>query len=135
MFITPITPRFGDTDMLGHINNIALPRWFEAAREPLFRLFVTEPGKVTKATWPLILVHMDFDFHAEMNYGLDVEIRTTITRIGDTSLVLRHEAWQGGACKASGGVVLVCFDFTTGKKQSIPADIRQRLQPHVLEQD
>ncbi|MDT8391198.1 MAG: thioesterase family protein [Lentisphaeria bacterium] len=132
MFTTSITPRFGDTDMLGHINNVALPRWFEAAREPVFRFFVPEPAKATKATWPLILVHMDVDFHAEMNYGLDVDIRTTITRMGDTSLTLRHEAWQAGICKASGGVVLVCFDFTTGKKQSIPAAIRERLQPHLV---
>ncbi len=39
---TTITPRFSDTDALGHINNTNVPVWFEGTRDPLFRLFTPD---------------------------------------------------------------------------------------------
>ena len=42
MLATSISPRFLETDALGHINNTVLPMWFEAAREPVFRMFSPE---------------------------------------------------------------------------------------------
>jgi acyl-CoA thioester hydrolase len=39
MFRMTVTPRFYETDALGHINNTVMAGWFEAAREPVFRFF------------------------------------------------------------------------------------------------
>ena len=41
MFKIMITPLFGDTDALGHINNNVLGRWFELARNDIFKLLKT----------------------------------------------------------------------------------------------
>ena len=130
MFKMVLSPRFGDTDMLGHINNVALPRWFEAAREPVFRLFLPDLPSATREKWPLVLVHMDFDFHAELTYGQDVEIRTVVTGVGTTSICLRHEAWQDGQLRGSGNVVMVHYDFAAGAKVPVPSHIRQALAKH-----
>ena len=131
MLATIITPRFGDTDMLGHINNVALPRWFEAAREPVFRIFLEDLASATRANWPLVLVHMDFDFHAELTFGREVEIRTRVLKIGITSLTLLHEAWQDARLRASGTVVMVHYDLATAKKIPIPAALVGQLEAHL----
>lgn len=122
-----ITPKFGDTDALGHINNICLPEWFEAARNPIFRLFV--PG-LDFSKWNLIMVHIDVDFKGQLYYGQDVEIRSSISKIGNTSFTVYHEAWQNGGLCASGSAVIVHFDFQTQKPVPIPESIRDELARH-----
>ena len=42
-FSLDLTPRFCETDALGHINNTVIPVWFEAAREPIFE--IVNPGQ------------------------------------------------------------------------------------------
>ncbi len=42
MFTFQLTPRYSETDALGHITNTALPVWFEEARAPIFEIFM--PG-------------------------------------------------------------------------------------------
>ena len=37
-----ITPRFSDTDALGHINNTVFAVWFEGARRDVFKIFTPE---------------------------------------------------------------------------------------------
>ena len=52
MFSESFSPRFTDTDALGHINNTLVPIWFEGARDPIFKIF-TPILDVTN--WQLIL--------------------------------------------------------------------------------
>lgn len=42
MDITVITPRFSETDMLGHISNTAMPVWLEGAREGFFAVYIQQ---------------------------------------------------------------------------------------------
>ncbi|MDR1636492.1 MAG: acyl-CoA thioesterase, partial [Treponema sp.] len=74
MFSITISPRFGDTDALGHINNTVLALWFETARNPLFRMFSPDLT-LSPETWPLIMAHTDYDFVGELKFQYDVEIR------------------------------------------------------------
>ncbi|HIH75199.1 MAG TPA: acyl-CoA thioesterase, partial [Methanosarcina sp.] len=39
MFSINVSPRFGDIDGLGHVNNTVLPVWFETGRNSIFRFF------------------------------------------------------------------------------------------------
>ncbi|MCJ8299448.1 MAG: hypothetical protein MJK13_11020 [Pseudomonadales bacterium] len=52
MFTNTISPRFLETDALGHINNTVLPMWFEASRDPVFKIFSPE---LDVNNWKLIL--------------------------------------------------------------------------------
>jgi acyl-CoA thioester hydrolase len=93
MFSITVTPRFVEIDGLGHINNVVLAEWFELGRNPLFRIF--EPKlRVEHSVWPHILVHADYDFVGEMFFQHDVEIRSSVSRIGTTSFTIHNEAWQ-----------------------------------------
>jgi acyl-CoA thioester hydrolase len=134
MFIETVTPRFGDSDGLRHINNIALVEWFEVGRNPIFRMF-TPDLDLSYEKWRLILVRTEFDYLGQMYYGRDVEIRNYITHIGNSSFTIGHEAWQDGELKAKGRAVLVHFDFINQKSMPIPDDIRAQLHEHLVVED
>lgn len=134
MFTVKVTPRFGDADGLRHINNIALVEWFEVGRNPIFRLF-TPDLDLSHEKWKLILVRTEFDYIGQMYYGEDVEIRSYITRIGNTSFTIGHEAWQHGELKARGKAVIVHYDFIEGKSKPISDSIRKSLEKHLIKVD
>ena len=131
MFIETVTPRFGDSDGLRHINNIALVEWFEVGRNPIFRMF-TPDLDLSYEKWKLILVRTEFDYIGQMFYGRDVEIRNYITHIGNSSFTIGHEAWQDGELKAKGRAILVHFDFINQKSMPIPDTIRAQLKEHLI---
>ena len=119
-----VTPQLCQIDFFRHVNHLALPMWFELGREPLYRIFAPdlEFDKLT-----LIMAHIDIDFLRQIYLGYDVEIRTVIGKIGNSSFRVEQEAWQQDQCCARGHVVLVHFDFATQKSVPLPDDIRRRL--------
>ncbi|MDD2439601.1 MAG: thioesterase family protein [Methanosarcinaceae archaeon] len=131
MFTTTIAPRFGDIDGLGHVNNTIVPVWFEMGRNSIFRLF-TPDLDLRPEKWHLILVRTEFDFLSQMYFDGDVEIRTYITKLGNTSFTVGHEAWQRGGLKAKGLAVLVYYDFKLQKPLPIPAKFRKVLEEHLI---
>lgn len=134
MYKKVITPRIGETDGLRHINNTALPNWFEIARNPIFRIF--DPDlELTYRKWNLIMVHSDFNYLKQIYFGFDVEIRTYITKIGKTSLTVFHEAWQNGILRANGSCVMVYFDYVKQVSEVIPEEIRSELKKHYINLD
>lgn len=128
MFSMQVTPRFYETDALGHINNTVLSNWFEASREPIFRLF--NPALALNE-WNLILARVAIDYVAQTHYGLEVEVRSWIGKIGNSSFVVEQEAWQEGVCVARGQAVQVFFNYVTQKSEAIPAEYRALLEAHL----
>jgi acyl-CoA thioester hydrolase len=129
MFTMAITPRFYETDALGHINNTVLPCWFETARGPVFRLF--NPALQLKE-WNLILARVEVDFLAQIHFGHEVTIVTGIEKIGSASFVVIQEAWQKNLCVAQGKAVQVFFNYLTQKSEPLPASLRTKLDEHLM---
>jgi acyl-CoA thioester hydrolase len=125
MFSLVITPKFGDIDGLGHVNNTVIPGWFEQARNTIYRVF--NPN-FDFSCWNLILVRYEVDFVSQLYYDKDVEIRSFISAIGRSSFEVRQEAWQNGKVCSKGKTVLVHFDFKKQKSVPIPDDIRAFLE-------
>lgn len=131
MFSIQVSPRFGDIDGLGHVNNTVLPVWFETGRNSIFRLFSPDLD-LSPEVWHLILVRTEFDFLSQMYFRSDVEIRTYITNIGNSSFTVGHEAWQEGELKVRGQAVLVYYDFKLQKAIPLPDSIREILKRHIF---
>lgn len=132
MYLYSITPRFGDIDGLGHVNNTIMPGWFEQARNEIYRLFNPE---FDFSNWNLILARLEVDFIAQLFFSSDVEIRTYISRVGRSSFEVYQEAWQTGRFCASGKTVLVHFDFTEQKSKEIPKELRTKLEEHFMPEE
>ena len=120
--------RFCETDALAHVSNTVLVQWFETAREPIFRMFNPE---LDLKNWPLILASYKVDFLLQIYYGKEVEVRSYISRIGNSSFDVYQELWQDGKKCATGTTTLVHFDFVTSSSKPINAPIKIQLQLHL----
>jgi acyl-CoA thioester hydrolase len=116
--------RFSETDGLGHVGNTVHVVWFEAAREPIFKLFTPD---LDVHNWPLILASYKVDFLKQVFLG-EVEVRSGISRLGGSSFDIYQEVWQNNECCAKGLTTLVNFDYQQNKAQAIPDDVRAKLQ-------
>jgi acyl-CoA thioester hydrolase len=130
MFTTHISPRFAETDALGHINNTVVPVWFEQARAPIFRFFTPD---LDFKKWKLIVAKIEVEYKGELVYGHEVELKTYLAHIGNSSLVITQEAYQQGKLCALGNATLVHFDYHLKKSSPIPDDIRKLLQEHLIQ--
>ena len=128
MFVQSLQPKFAETDALGHINNAVLPVWFEQARTPIFKIFI--PSLDVKK-WTLILAKIEVEFLKEIFYGAEVEIKSFIEKIGNSSLVCYQEAWQEGKLVAVGRSVMVHFDHARKESMPIPEPIKVQLSEHL----
>jgi acyl-CoA thioester hydrolase len=125
---TMIRPRVSETDGAGHINNTTLPVWFEAGREEIFELFT--PDHSFK-NWKCVILNLNIDFHSQIYYGKEVEVRTWVNKIGNTSFTLYEELYQGTILCAKSTAVYVNFDFGKQSKEVIPDEIRIELEKHL----
>ena len=130
MFNLQVSPRFGDIDALGHVNNTVLPIWFEMARKPLMRIFDPE---LTLENFPLIMAHNDFDYLSPIYFKFDVEIKTYISKIGTKSFTVYHEAWQEGKLCTKGNCVIVYI--INGQTTPLPDHLRKILSEHMLNKE
>ena len=130
MYKTVITPRVSETDGIGHINNTTLPVWFEAGRHPIFKLFTPD---YDFAKWKMIIVKTTLEFRSQVYFGEDVEVRTWVKKIGNTSLELYEELYQGDIVCAENTVTYVNFDLTNQQSERIPDEIRDELKKHLYE--
>jgi acyl-CoA thioester hydrolase len=123
--------RFSETDALQHVGNTALVVWFEAAREPIFKIFTPA---LELNSWPLILASYKVDFLKQIFLG-EVTIKTGVSRIGGSSFDVFQEVWQNGERAAKGVTTMVHFSYDTQKSAPIPEGIRQQLEAIAVEAD
>jgi len=131
MFHEVIKPRIGETDALGYINNTIIPQWFEGARNPVYKLFNPD-FNLNLTQWNLTLAKTNIEFLMPVEFGADVEVKTFIGRIGNSSIDIYQEAWQQNQKKVSGTATMVYIDLEERKSKSIPKDIKQKLHIHFL---
>lgn len=128
MFSATVKPRFYETDAFRHVNNIVVAGWFETAREPIFNIF-NDGGEAYEL--PLILAKIEINYVAQIYYGHEVTLKTAIEHVGNSSFIVRHEAWQQGKLVATGTAVQVHFDHNTQKSQPLSDSLRAELTAHL----
>ena len=123
-FSITITPRFYETDALGHINNASIAAWFEVARVK-FLESLGENKPETARDW--VLANISIDFVLETFYGNDVEAVITGAEIGNSSLTVLCEMSQAGRVTVRGRAVLVHRDPVAGTSTRVPDELRREL--------
>jgi acyl-CoA thioester hydrolase len=126
MFKKIITPRISETNITKHIGQTAIPVWLEEGYADIFRLFnrdLAEPG--------FISVNLNMDFRLEIFFGRDVEMHTSVKKIGTSSFVLHQEIYQDGNLCVRASTTLVHFDYSTHKPDPIPKTVRDILKEHM----
>jgi len=129
LFVTNITPRVSETDGVGHINNVFIPIWFEAGRREIFRIF---SPKLDFKNWRLALVKVEVEYVDQIYLANDVKIRTGIEKIGNSSFTITEEIHQTNRLCAKGKSIYVNYNFKTKKSESVPEEIREKLEKYHL---
>ena len=107
-----------------HISNTVPPIWFEEARVPLY-------PEIERATSPVarlgVVRRAIYDYQRELFHGGDVEIRTSVKSIGNSSAVFFQEAWQFDKLAMTAETVIVMIDGSTNQKLAISEQGRELL--------
>ena len=125
MIFTNIVPRVSETDGVGHINNVFVPIWFEAGRREIIRIF---SPKLDFLNWKLALVKVTVESVDQLYLAEEVEIRTGIEKIGNSSFTIKEEIHQTNRLCAKGEAIYVNFNFKEKKSEAISNEIRDKLQ-------
>ena len=129
---TSITVRFGETDLLGHVNNASYFSYLEHARVEFFKALSSDEG-YQYDKWQFILATIKCDFLAQTYFDQELTIGTKVSRIGNTSFTLEQPIYdkETGKLVADGESVIVYFDFEEQKSKPIPEGLRKKLEEYL----
>ena len=117
--------RWGDTDGLGHINNVVFTRFCESGRIA----YTTACGRgLDLDADDFVVVHLSIDFRAQMHFPGEVMGGTRLIAVGRSSVRLGHGLFQDGRCTATAESVLVMFDRETQTPRPVPPAMRAALR-------
>ena len=120
LLTTSLTPRFYETDALGHIGNTAITGWFEVARSRM--LDVIWKGEARPAN--VVVASMTIDYLRETFYGSEVYLDITAVTAGNTSLTVECEMRQNDQVTVKASAVLVQIDLASKTKVRVPDSVR-----------
>jgi len=116
---------WSDLDLLGHVNNIAFSRFFQAARVEFCGHIGLEV--YSGMTTGPILAASRVQFTAQLFFPGNVRILTRVRKTGGSSIVMEHALYDdGGTLCAFAEDVVVRFDFEA--KTKIPlGDVLEKI--------
>jgi acyl-CoA thioester hydrolase len=118
--------RWGDMDMLGHVNNTVYFRYLEQARiEWIYGLH--PQGETYSGTGPVI-VNASCTFLEPLVYPGEIEVRMYLGDPGRTSVGSFYEIWAHGRKYAEGAAKIVWIDLASGRSIPLPDAIAAPLR-------
>ena len=126
-FSTAIQTRFGDMDVLRHINNVAIAAVFEEGRIRFNRslgLGHSEPD----IRW--LIVDVSIAYLKESHHPDDIVVASGVGRIGRSSWTIMSAAFQQEQCIATCDTTIV-YSGANGALP-IPADMRVALDAKAI---
>src|SRR5262249_49301564 len=117
--------RNADTDQFQHVNNAAIASFLESGRMELFAAPAIS-GPMNGLN--VVVGRLGIEFHAEIFYPGELNIGSTVTRIGRSSFEVLQAIFCGGTCAAS--AVASCVVLQGGKPHAIPDEVRRHLMAH-----
>ena len=112
--------RWGDMDMMGHVNNTNYFRYFEIVRIEWFER-IGHP--LSPAGEGIVIVNAFCNFIKQLEFPGDVLARHYVTNPGRSSFdtyITRERTNQPGVLFAKGGAKTVWVDSATKKSQPLP---------------
>ncbi len=125
--VVPVTVRFRDLDMFGHVNNTVFLTYVETARVEYLVNLKIRPLQASWRDKAFILAHIRCDFKQPIFYGQQVVVGSRITQIGRTSLRMEHRIEADGQLAAEVVDVLVHYDYPAGQSIPISPEMRAKI--------
>ena len=130
-FVTPITTRWMDNDIYGHINNVAYYSFFDTAANQ----FLIERGGLDIVTAAVIglVVESKCAYHAPLAYPQELRAGVRVDKLGNRAVTYGIAIFAAGDDRAAahGHFVHVFVDRVTRTPVPIPAPLRSALESLV----
>lgn len=126
-FSLSLTPRWGDMDALGHVNNARFFTYDESVRLDYFATLMKDDPKFWNE-YGLILAHIEADFLAQLKPPAVLDIGFRIAKIGRTSLRTEAAMFKGDAPVAITRATVVWFDYRNSQPLPVPDAVRARIR-------
>ena len=124
----PLSTRWMDNDMFGHINNVVYYSFFDTA----VTHFLIETGCLRLKNNPIVfyVVHTSCNFITSLSYPEEIEAGIMLKKIGKTSITYGVSVFKKGAISAAayGEFIHVLVDRKSNKATLIPEDIRHKIK-------
>jgi acyl-CoA thioester hydrolase len=118
------SPRWGELDAFGHVNNVTFLRYFEEARVVWFD---DNGWSITELhdTGPVI-ANVNCDYVKPVFYPASLTVRSWLSRVGNSSFTVEQQLVDAvsGALYARAQFQCVWVDMRTVKPAPVPAMIR-----------
>ena len=120
--------RFSDTDMIGHVNNVAFAALLESGRTAFAHalLFPHMP-----AGFLVVMARVEIDYRRELHWPAAVDIGSRIVGIGRSSYVIGQGIFLEDKCIVTGRTTLVMIDRETRKPAPLSANYRAALESNL----
>lgn len=122
-----LSPRFRDTDAMGHINNAVYVTYLEVARQEYWKRLsdVQDYRRV-----PFILANVAIDFRSEALVNELLEIATRCEWIGTRSFAFAYEIREKASRRlvVEATTVQVCYDYDARRSVTMPAELRRQIE-------
>ena len=126
---TEIKVNWGDMDALGHVNHSVYAKWMETVR----MMYFSEIGMMNlydDSNIGPILTRIEIDYELPIVFTDVVTVSTSVSRIGNSSFDMRYKIESlsnNGKSAATGSVVCVVLDYSSGMPHKIPLKLRESI--------
>jgi acyl-CoA thioester hydrolase len=130
----PITVRWGDMDVMGHVNNAKYFTYCESARMSYFAAIrMLEHREDDKHGPALAAAHLNF--RRQVHHPAELDVWTRVSEIGRSSFrmeyeIVRRDGSEQGERVADGHGVIVWVDYGTGRSTPIPDALRAAIREY-----
>jgi acyl-CoA thioester hydrolase len=113
--------RFGDIDVLGHVNNCRYLTYLEDARISMFRLDPMRDGR--EPLKGLVVARHEIDYKRPLLFGPDpVRVETWVTELRAASFSLAYEVRDDEHVYARASSVIVAYDVENTRARRLADD-------------
>ena len=117
--------RFSDTDMIGHVNNVAYAALLESGRTAFSHAHLFP--HILRGVLG-VMVRVEIDYRRELHWPGKVDVGTRIVAIGRSSYAMGQGVFIGETCFATGRTTLVLIDRQTRRSTALPEGLRGVLE-------
>ena len=124
-YFARLDTRWGDVDMMGHINNAKFITYDEQARTD----YMAERQRDAGFEGPhFILARICCDFLEQLRHPAKIDYAIRVVRIGRSSLQTQGALFVGERCHARTEGVIVWFDYAAQRATAVPDVMRQAIR-------
>lgn len=126
--------RWGDLDMLGHVNNT---RFVEYSQEARLRFFMENLGDEFRAGSYVVVRRLEVDFERPLSTESGpLTVQLEVLNIGTTSFTIRHVIYDSAGMRAGAvDAVLVGFSTATNTSRALSDAEREMLTAYLATEE